>query len=176
LLLRNRYHDWIDDKGDRRSYFYVDIAFVAIIAGVASPTQTTALLHHYDARLAEIYTEYDVLPGSIWSPPANLYPVTDQFEYASQKNFNGTGKNWSMTFPMYHPPDNKALGPYILQPRFVAIYHISEVVVRCKTEAKDSLFRAGTKTAVPSSTPPGCSMPPWASRGGRTRQLMASSR
>jgi hypothetical protein len=31
------YHDWIDDRGDKRSYFYVDIAFVAIIAGMASP-------------------------------------------------------------------------------------------------------------------------------------------
>lgn len=104
----NRYHDWIDDQGDKRSYFYVDIAFVAIIAGVASPTQTTALLQHYDARLAEIYNEYDVLPGSIWSPPANLYPVTDKFEYACEEenfpphgNGNGTHGNWNMTFPMY---------------------------------------------------------------------------
>ena len=138
----NRYHDWIDDQGGKRSYFYVDIAFVAIIAGVASPTQTNALracsaitlhaficsvqivltfisqsnnsvtllhaVHHYDARIAQIYNEYDVLPGSIWSPPANLYPVMDKFEYACEKenfpasgNGNGTHGNWNMTFPMY---------------------------------------------------------------------------
>jgi hypothetical protein len=75
---------------------------------VSTAAQTTALLQHYDARLAQIYNEYDVLPGSIWSPPANLYPVMDKFEYACEEenfpphgNGNGTHGNWNMTFPMY---------------------------------------------------------------------------
>ena len=58
--------DWIDVEGRARHYFYVDTAFVAIIAGVADANQTAALLEHYDSRLAEIYTTLNVTPGSIW--------------------------------------------------------------------------------------------------------------
>ena len=53
-----QYHDWIDTAGKARSYFYVDIAFVAIIAGVANQSQSAALLRHYDTRLADIYADY----------------------------------------------------------------------------------------------------------------------
>jgi hypothetical protein len=77
------YTDWIDVSGRARYYFYVDIAFVAILAGVAAPAQAADLLDHYDARLAEIYAEYNVTPGSIWSAPSNLYPVTDACELAN---------------------------------------------------------------------------------------------
>ena len=51
---RGAYSDWIDIKGNARSYFYVDIAFTAIIAGVANASQADALLAHYDSRLAEV--------------------------------------------------------------------------------------------------------------------------
>lgn len=90
---RNAYHDWIDTAGNKRSYFYVDIAFLAIIAGVAEPARASALLDHYDTRLAAIYSEYNVTPGGIWSAPCNLYPVTDPNEFATV-----TGP---MAFPMY---------------------------------------------------------------------------
>lgn len=72
---RAHYLDWIDAAGNGRNYYYVDTAFTAIIAGIASPAQATALLGHYDARLLEMYKVYDVLPGGIWSPPGNLYPL-----------------------------------------------------------------------------------------------------
>jgi hypothetical protein len=90
---RNAYSDWIDRDGNARSYFYVDIPFIAIIAGVANPARATALLDHYDNRLAEMYVEYNVTPGGIWSAPCNLYPVTDPNEFATV-----TGP---MAFPMY---------------------------------------------------------------------------
>lgn len=77
------YADWIDVGGRARHYFYVDIAFVAILSGVASAEQAAALLAHYDARLGEIYTEFNVTPGAIWSAPSNLYPITDQCEFAN---------------------------------------------------------------------------------------------
>jgi hypothetical protein len=89
----NSYMDWIDVEGNKRNYFYVDIAFTAILAGVADESKTSALFSHYDSRLAEIYSEYNVTPGNIWSPPCNLYPITNPLEYATQE-----GK---MTFPMY---------------------------------------------------------------------------
>ena len=76
-----QYHDWIDATGSKRAYFYVDIAFVAVFAGVADAAQASALLDHYDARLAEIYSTLNVTPGSIWSAPSNLYPVMDSLEY-----------------------------------------------------------------------------------------------
>ena len=79
---RQQYSDWIDTSGARRSYFYVDIAFVAVLAGVADPARSTALLDHYDARLAEIYSSYNVTPGSIWSAPSNLYPIESGLEIA----------------------------------------------------------------------------------------------
>ena len=79
---RQQYSDWIDTAGARRSYFYVDIAFVAVLAGVADPTRSAALLDHYDARLQEIYVTLNVTPGSIWSAPCNLYPITNGLEYA----------------------------------------------------------------------------------------------
>jgi neutral trehalase len=66
------YADWIDVDGRARHYFYVDIAFTAIVAGVANASQAAALLQHYDTRLAGIYNEYNVTPGEIWSPPCNL--------------------------------------------------------------------------------------------------------
>jgi hypothetical protein len=68
--------DWIDVTGRRRTYFYVDIAFTAIVARVANASQAAALLRHYDARLAEIESQLGVTPGAIWSPPGNLYPLT----------------------------------------------------------------------------------------------------
>ena len=77
------YHDWIDVQGKARSYYFVDVAFVAIIAGIANATQATALLDHYDSRLADIYTEYDVTPGTIWSAPCNLYLISDPKEFAN---------------------------------------------------------------------------------------------
>ena len=77
-----QYQDWIDTAGKKRSYFYVDIAFVAILAGVAAPATANALLDHYDARLSEIYSTLNVTPGSIWSAPSNLYPIVDGLEYA----------------------------------------------------------------------------------------------
>jgi hypothetical protein len=69
------YYDWVDAAGASRLYFYVDIAFTAIIAGVANASQAAALLTHYDTRLAEIERTLNVKPGNIWSPPGNLYPV-----------------------------------------------------------------------------------------------------
>jgi hypothetical protein len=75
--------DWIDVAGRPRSYFYTDIAFVAILSGAASAEQTAALLAHYDERLAEIYQTLHVAPGAIWSAPCNLYPITDQCEFAT---------------------------------------------------------------------------------------------
>ena len=91
------YTDWIDVNGTARHYFYVDIAFVAIIAGVADAAQTSALLTHYDERLIDIYTTLNVTAGSIWSAPSNLYPLTSACEYA------GTGVNCSggVDFPDY---------------------------------------------------------------------------
>ena len=77
------YTDWIDVTGRARHYFYVDIAFVAVFAGVANASQAEALFAHYDARLADIYTDYKVLPGSIWSAPSNLYPITDACEFSN---------------------------------------------------------------------------------------------
>lgn len=77
-----QYHDWIDTAGNKRAYFYVDIAFVAILAGIAGPARSAALLDHFDARLAEIYTTLNVTPGSIWSAPSNLYPITSGLEFA----------------------------------------------------------------------------------------------
>jgi len=82
------YTDWIDVNGNARHYFYVDIAFVAVIAGVANASQADALFSHYDERLAEIYTTYDVTPGNIWSAPSNLYPILDACEFAN----SGGGK------------------------------------------------------------------------------------
>ena len=79
---RSAYADWIDIQGHERAYFYVDIAFVSIIAGIASPAQTTALLSHYDARLAEMYSQYNVSAGTIWSPPSNMYAITNELEFA----------------------------------------------------------------------------------------------
>jgi hypothetical protein len=77
------YTDWIDANGNARHYFYVDIAFVAVLSGVANASQAGALFAHYDARLARIYTDYNVTPGSIWSAPSNLYPITDACEFAN---------------------------------------------------------------------------------------------
>ena len=57
------YADWIDVQGRARQYFYVDIPFTAIIAGVANSTQAAALLAHYDARLADIYVEVRMARG-----------------------------------------------------------------------------------------------------------------
>jgi hypothetical protein len=71
------YADWVDKAGARRSYFYVDVPFTAIIAGVANATQAAALLQHYDTRLAEIESSLQVKAGNIWSPPGNLYPVAN---------------------------------------------------------------------------------------------------
>jgi hypothetical protein len=71
------YADWVDTAGGRRSYYYVDIPFTAIIAGVANSTQAAALLQHFDTRLAEIERTLQVKRGNIWSPPGNLYPVAD---------------------------------------------------------------------------------------------------
>jgi hypothetical protein len=41
--------------------------------------------------------------GSIWSPPCNLYPVTDKREYAcaAEKLDPSKPNHWNMTFPMY---------------------------------------------------------------------------
>jgi len=78
-----QYKDWIDIGGRARHYFYTDIAFTAILTGTASAAQTDTLLAHYDERLAEIYTSLNVTPGSIWSTPCNLYPITDYREYAN---------------------------------------------------------------------------------------------
>lgn len=89
----NFYNDWIDIDGNVRNYFYVDIAFTAILAGITDTSKTSALLSHYDSRLAEIYSEYNVTAGNIWSPPCNLYPIKNPLEYATQE-----GK---ITFPMY---------------------------------------------------------------------------
>ena len=80
---RASYTDWIDERGNARHYFYSDIPFTAIIAGVANASQAAALLDHYDARLADIYAEYNVTPGSIWSAPSNLYPITNALEIAN---------------------------------------------------------------------------------------------
>ena len=77
------YADWIDVDGHARAYWYVDIAFIAIFAGVASPAQASALLAHYDQRLAQIYVEYGVPAGNIWSPPCSLYPITDAKEFCN---------------------------------------------------------------------------------------------
>ncbi len=77
------YADWIDESGRARHYFYTDIAFVAILTGVAGAERSAALLAHYDARLAEIYATLNVTPGAIWSAPSNLYPITDQCEFAT---------------------------------------------------------------------------------------------
>ena len=93
------YADWIDTSGRARYYFYSDIAFVSILAGVANATQAAALLAHYDERLAEIYTTLGVAPGAIWSAPCNLYPITDQCEFA-----NGRGpcpNEGGVDFPSY---------------------------------------------------------------------------
>lgn len=93
------YRDWIDVEGNARHYYYVDIAFVAIIASVANSTQTAALLAHYDTRLAEIYSTYNVTPGNIWSAPSNLHPITDACEFA-----NAGGSKCSketVAFPSY---------------------------------------------------------------------------
>ena len=87
------YADWIDVKGNARHYFYVDIPFTAIFINISSPAQTSALLDHYNTRLAGIYSEYNVTAGEIWSPPCNLYPVTDKKEYANDQG--------PMRFPMY---------------------------------------------------------------------------
>ena len=80
---RASYTDWIDERGNARHYFYSDIPFTAIISGVANASQAAALLDHYDARLADIYAEYNVTPGSIWSAPSNLYPITNALEIAN---------------------------------------------------------------------------------------------
>lgn len=77
------YTDWIDVNGRARNYFYVDIAFTAIIAEVADASQAAALLDHYDERLASIYSEFNVTPGAIWSAPSNLYPIVDECEFAN---------------------------------------------------------------------------------------------
>ena len=90
-----QYTDWIDIQGRKRHYFFSDIAFVAILAGIPSPNQTAALLAHYDARLAGIYAEYGVAPGTIWSPPSNLYPITNPLDMA----FCQAGCD--MAFPSY---------------------------------------------------------------------------
>jgi len=92
------YRDWIDVQGKARSYFYVDIAFVAIISGVANATQASALLTHYNSRLQEIYVQYNVTPGSIWSAPCNLYPITDSCEFATSGSKCGLG---GVAFPGY---------------------------------------------------------------------------
>jgi hypothetical protein len=86
------YADWVDSAGNARHYFYTDIAFLAIVAGVATPPQSTALLAHYDTRLAEIYEQYSVPPGNIWSAPCSLYPITDAGDFC-----NGPEKG----FPSY---------------------------------------------------------------------------
>ena len=94
------YADWIDSSGRARYYFYSDIAFVSILAGVADAAQAAALLTHYDERLAEIYTSLNVTPGAIWSAPCNLYPITDQCEFAN----GGGGKcprEGGVDFPSY---------------------------------------------------------------------------
>lgn len=94
------YADWIDTSGRARYYFYSDIAFVSILAGVANATQTAALLAHYDERLANIYATLNVTPGAIWSAPCNLYPITDSCEFA-----NGSGPpcphEGGVAFPSY---------------------------------------------------------------------------
>lgn len=89
------YRDWIDEQGHARQYFYTDVAFVAILANATSLQQTASLLSHYDARMAEIYSEYGVAPGTIWSPPSNLYPITNEKELA----FCQAGCD--MSFPSY---------------------------------------------------------------------------
>ena len=94
-----QYHDWIDTAGNKRTYFYVDIAFVAILAGVAGPARTDALLDHFDARLAEIYSSLNVTPGSIWSAPSNLYPITDGLEFADGHVHAASGG--AVPFPSY---------------------------------------------------------------------------
>jgi hypothetical protein len=60
------YYDWVDSSGAPRNYFYVDIAFTAIIANVANATQASALLQHYDTRLADIESSLGVQAGNIW--------------------------------------------------------------------------------------------------------------
>ncbi len=46
--------DWIDVAGNERRYFYVDIAFTAVVAGVANASQAGAVLAAYEARLAQV--------------------------------------------------------------------------------------------------------------------------
>ncbi len=58
------YTDWIDVNGRARHYFYVDIAFAAIISGTANEAQAKVLLDHYDARVSDIYRQYNVTPVS----------------------------------------------------------------------------------------------------------------
>lgn len=60
------YYDWVDSSGAPRKYFYVDIAFTAIIAKVANASQAEALLEHYDTRLADIESSLGVKAGNIW--------------------------------------------------------------------------------------------------------------
>jgi hypothetical protein len=88
-----QYSDWIDVDGNTRNYYYVDIAFTAILAGVADITKTNSLFSHYDSRLEDIYIEYNVTQGNIWSPPCNLYPITNPLEYATNEQ--------KMTYPGY---------------------------------------------------------------------------
>jgi hypothetical protein len=88
------YTDWIDVQGVGRSFFYTDISFIAIFAGIASPAQASAMISHYDTRLADIYAEGGIPAGNIWSPPCSLYPITNQKEIC-----NGNGK--PLPFPGY---------------------------------------------------------------------------
>ena len=89
----NSYTDWIDIEGNARHYYYVDIAFTAILANITlTSNQAQALMNHYNTRLADIYNEYNVSEGNIWSPPCSLYPITNAKEFAT---------NEPLVFPTY---------------------------------------------------------------------------
>jgi hypothetical protein len=86
------YIDWIDIENTPRHYFYTDIAFLAIIAGVADANQTASLLGHYETRLQAISVDYNTPLSNIFSPPCSLYPITNEKEFATQR---------PIAFPMY---------------------------------------------------------------------------
>jgi hypothetical protein len=74
------YSDWVDQKGVKRNYLYVDHQFLAVLFGVSSTEKGLRILTAVDDNISKLLKKFNVTQEQVWSIPCNLIPISNHLD------------------------------------------------------------------------------------------------
>ena len=69
------YADWVDVKGIKRHYLYVDHNLLAIAFDIAPKDRAAKILGAIDAGVSKLTAQFNITREDIWALPGNLRPT-----------------------------------------------------------------------------------------------------